>query len=67
MKAYKHLNLKGNLKNSEKKSKGIFCLPLYPEMKKEDVINVAENLKYFNFFKILNLIYLLMDFSFREI
>ena len=45
MKAYKHLNLKGNLKNSEKKSKGIFCLPLYPEMKKEDVINVSRKLR----------------------
>ena len=34
MKAYKYLFSRKNLKNSEIKSKGIFCLPLYPEMTK---------------------------------
>ena len=45
MKAYKNLNFKKNLKNSEKKSKGIFCLPLYPEMNKKDVIKISNTIK----------------------
>ncbi len=45
MKAYKNLFLKKNLKKSEIKSKGIFCLPLYPEMKKTDVIKISNTIK----------------------
>jgi len=33
------------LKNSEKKSKGIFCLPLYPEMTDAEVLKVCKILK----------------------
>ena len=32
------------LKNSEIKSKGIFCLPLYPELKKKEVINICKKI-----------------------
>tara|TARA_B100001057_G_scaffold387712_1_gene394975 strand:- start:4133 stop:5257 length:1125 start_codon:yes stop_codon:yes gene_type:complete len=45
MKAYKHLFFRKNLKNSEVKSKGIFCLPLYPEMKKSDVVKISKTIK----------------------
>ena len=33
------------LKNSENKSKGIFCLPLYPELQKEEVLKICSILK----------------------
>ena len=46
MKAYnKIIYNQKNLKNSEIKSKGIFCLPLYPELKNQDVKNICKNLK----------------------
>ncbi len=47
MKAYKHLilNKNNNLKNTEKFSKGIFSLPLYPKLKTSDVIKICKNLK----------------------
>ena len=45
MKAYRHLFLNKNLKNSEIKSRGIFCLPLYPEMKKTDVNKISKAIK----------------------
>ena len=34
-----------NLKNSEVKSKGIFCLPIYPEIKNKDIIKICDQLK----------------------
>ena len=46
MKAYKYLS--GNykkLKNSEIKSKGIICLPLYPELKKNEVKIICKKIK----------------------
>ena len=45
MKAYKYLFSRKNLKNSEIKSKGIFCLPLYPEMTKAEVIKISKAIK----------------------
>jgi len=46
MTAYKNLFSANNyLKNSEKKSKGIFCLPLYPEMTDAEVLKVCKILK----------------------
>tara|TARA_B100000902_G_scaffold124226_1_gene124171 strand:+ start:173 stop:1306 length:1134 start_codon:yes stop_codon:yes gene_type:complete len=46
MTAYKNLFLANqHLKNSEKKSKGIFCLPLYPEMTNTEVLKVCKILK----------------------
>ena len=33
------------LKNSEVKSKGIFCLPIYPELKDKEVIRVCNSIK----------------------
>ena len=33
------------LKNSEVKSKGIFCLPIYPELKDREVIRVCKSIK----------------------
>ena len=33
------------LKNSENKSKGIFCLPLYPELQKEEILKICNILK----------------------
>ena len=46
MKAYnKIIYNQKNLKNSEIKSKGIFCLPLYPELKNQDVKSICKNLK----------------------
>ncbi len=46
MKAYsKIIKNKKNLKNSEKKSRGIFCLPLYPELKKKEINKVCFSLK----------------------
>jgi dTDP-3-amino-2,3,6-trideoxy-4-keto-D-glucose/dTDP-3-amino-3,4,6-trideoxy-alpha-D-glucose/dTDP-2,6-dideoxy-D-kanosamine transaminase len=46
MKAYKGLikNSK-RLKNSEKKAKGIFCLPLYPELTNREVNKICLSLK----------------------
>ena len=46
MTAYKKLFFKKNhLKNSERKSKGIFCLPLYPEITNKEVLKVCKILK----------------------
>ena len=46
MKAYKNIKFKKNiLKNSEIKSKNIFCLPLYPELKESEIKFVCKNLK----------------------
>jgi aminotransferase EvaB len=46
MTAYKKLFFeRKNLKNSENKSKGIFCLPLYPEMKDSEVLRICKNIK----------------------
>ena len=46
MTAYKKLFLaNSHLKNSEKMSKGIFCLPLYPEMTNGEVLKVCKVLK----------------------
>ena len=46
MKAYSHLFLnKKDLRNSEKKAKGILCLPLYPELKNEEVKKVCRSLR----------------------
>ncbi len=45
MKAYyKLVNNQNNLKNSEKKSKGIFSLPLYPELKNSEVSFICSKL-----------------------
>ncbi len=45
MKAYsKIINNRKNLRNSEKKSKGIFSLPLYPELKKSEVTSICNKL-----------------------
>tara|TARA_B100000780_G_C21063487_1_gene427585 strand:- start:85 stop:1221 length:1137 start_codon:yes stop_codon:yes gene_type:complete len=47
MKAYKvsKKNYKNSLKKTEKISKGIFCLPLYPELNIADIKKVIKNLK----------------------
>ena len=46
MKAYsKLIKNKKNLKNSERKSKGIFCLPLYPELKDKELKIICDSLK----------------------
>ena len=46
MKAYsKLISNKKDLKNSEKKSKGIFCLPLYPELKINELNKICNILK----------------------
>jgi dTDP-4-amino-4,6-dideoxygalactose transaminase len=46
MKAYNGLiKNKQRLKNSEKKAKGIFCLPLYPELSSNDVNKICFILK----------------------
>jgi len=46
MKAYQKF-FKGNkrLKNSEIKSKGIFCLPIYPELRDKEVIQICKTIK----------------------
>ena len=51
MKAYKNLNKnsKFSLYNTEKISKGIFCLPLYPDLKIRDMKKITQELN-----KILN-------------
>ena len=33
------------LKNSEKKSKGIFCLPLHPELQRDEILKICSILK----------------------
>ena len=46
MKAFKHFFRKDkDLKKSEIKSKGIFCLPIYPELKDKEVIKICRSLK----------------------
>ena len=45
MKAYRYLFLNKDLKNSEIKSRGIFCLPLYPEMEITDVNKISKTIK----------------------
>ena len=46
MKAYsKIIKNKNTLKNSEKKSKGIICLPLYPELTKQEIVKICNVLK----------------------
>ncbi len=46
MKAYSNLiKNKYKLKNSEIKSKGIFSLPLYPELKNSEVDIICDKLK----------------------
>ena len=46
MKAYsKIIKNKKDLKNSEKKSKGIFCLPLYPELRSSEINKIIFSLK----------------------
>ena len=45
MKAYRYLFLNKDLKNSEIKSRGIFCLPLYPEMEITDVNKISKAIK----------------------
>ena len=52
MKGYKYI-FKGNvlLKKSENKSKGIFSLPLYPELSNKDILYICKNLK--NILKII--------------
>ena len=45
MRAYKGLvKNKKRLKNSEKKSKGIFCLPLYPELSSSEINKISSSL-----------------------
>ena len=46
MKAFKHLFKNNhNLKKSEIKSKGIFCLPIYPELKNKEVLKICNTIK----------------------
>ena len=46
MKAYKNLKFNQNeLLKSEKKAKGIFSLPLYPELKETEVLKICNKLK----------------------
>ncbi len=46
MKPYKNLiKNKKRLKNSEIKAKGIFCLPIYPELKNTEVIKICRIIK----------------------
>ena len=46
MKAYKEIiNNKDRLKNAVKKSRGIFCLPLYPELTENEVKFICKKLK----------------------
>ena len=46
MNAYKKF-FKNNkrLKNSELKSKGIFCLPIYPELTTYEVLKICKSIK----------------------
>ena len=41
----KFLGKNKRLSNAENKSKGIFCLPLYPELKKEEVLKICSSIK----------------------
>jgi dTDP-4-amino-4,6-dideoxygalactose transaminase len=46
MKAYnKLIKNKKRLKIAEIKSKGIFCLPLYPELRNKEIKTICKNLK----------------------
>ena len=46
MRAFKKFfKKKKRLKNSELNSKGIFCLPIYPELRDHEIINICENIK----------------------
>ena len=46
MQGYRKLfRKKEHLKNSEIKSKGIFCLPIYPELKNREVDLVCKNIQ----------------------
>jgi dTDP-3-amino-2,3,6-trideoxy-4-keto-D-glucose/dTDP-3-amino-3,4,6-trideoxy-alpha-D-glucose/dTDP-2,6-dideoxy-D-kanosamine transaminase len=46
MNAFKNFFKNSNkLKNSEIKSKGIFCLPLYPELRNDEVIKICRTIK----------------------
>ena len=46
MKAYKGLvDKKNHLQNSQIKSKGIFCLPLYPEISNAEVFKICKKIK----------------------
>ena len=48
MKAYKNLAYfkKNELKNAEKFSKGIFSLPIYPELSNKKLYKIIKELKY---------------------
>ena len=46
MRGYKRLfNKKNDLKVSEKMAKGIFCLPIYPELKNKEIDLICKNIK----------------------
>ena len=46
MNAYKKIFTNNKrLKNSEIKSKGIFCLPIYPELKDREVVRICKSIK----------------------
>lgn len=45
MKPYKKICMNNDLKNSLEKSKGIFCLPLYPEIKRSDIRYICKKIK----------------------
>lgn len=45
MKAYKKYAQNKKLINVEKKTKNIFCLPLYPELNKDNVIQICKQIK----------------------
>ena len=44
MKAYEKIKRFGALNNTEKFSKGIFCIPLYPDLKLKDALKVCKHL-----------------------
>ena len=44
MKGYKTYFKDAKFINSEKKSKGIFCLPIYPDLKIKDVKLICKNI-----------------------
>ena len=45
MKAYNKNNLKNNCLNALTKSKGIFSLPLYPNLKEKNVLFICKKIK----------------------
>ncbi len=45
MKGYKKINRLKDLSNTENFSKGIFCLPLYPELKFNEVLKICKVIK----------------------